>query len=221
MSFGNQGTRLTLGCLLLAAGQGRRFGSNKLLAPFHYGGEEKPLISFAMETLKAFRELTASGEKGIRADIFVLTGSPEIAALAEKTGLPCRPCPVGAKSDTIRFGLTPPESDRWDGCLFQTADQPLLTPESLVRLSLAFASDPERPFRLSFQGRQGNPVIFPRSFFPALRCLSGETGGSVLLSGGRREPGLVEASFEAELWDVDTREDLEKLEKIKTYKEGL
>ncbi|MEG1774705.1 MAG: NTP transferase domain-containing protein [Oscillospiraceae bacterium] len=97
------------------------------------------------------------------------------------------------------------------GCLFAVCDQPLLTAQTVERLRDTFLLDSSRIVSLSWQGRRGNPVIFPRALFGELAALSpGETGRSVLA----RHPALlvcVEADAENELADVDFREELARL----------
>ncbi len=208
-----------IGCLMLAAGHGRRFGSNKLLSPLRTDAGSKPLIWYSVSALKAFSEDAALKEAGIIAVPRVLTCHPEAEELSEKLGVPAMRCGAGEKSDTVRFGLSLKESARWDGCMFLTADQPALTAHSLVKLALTFAKDPSRPVRLSYDGRVGNPVLFPRSFFPALSALKGEQGGGALLKGGGARTELVEAACETELMDVDTGEELILIEKLLTRKE--
>lgn len=80
-----------LGCVVMASGLGRRFGSNKLLADF--GGE--PLFTRALE---------ATG--GIFARRVVVTRHPEIAAHCARRGIRAVLHGEPERRDTIRLGLT-------------------------------------------------------------------------------------------------------------------
>ncbi|MCR4907886.1 MAG: nucleotidyltransferase family protein [Lachnospiraceae bacterium] len=203
-----------IGCLMLASGQGRRFGGNKLLAPLESRSGTKPLIEYSLLTLKSFSEAPELNNAGVKCEPFVLTCHEEVRRLCEKLSVPVRFFGGGLKSDTIRFGLSLKESAEWEGCMFIASDQPALTAQTLVRLVFSFASDPSRPVRLSYDGRAGNPVLFPRSFFSALSMLKGEQGGGALLKGEEARTGLVEAASETELMDVDTGEELILIEKL-------
>ncbi len=180
---------LTVGCVVMAAGSARRFGTNKLLVPV----EGKPLIERALEAVPRDR---------LRA-VAVVTQYPEIAALAERFGFTAvnNDRPDLGVSHTIRLGLTalPP----CDGVLFQVADQPRLRRESAAALADLWRTRPESIAALGHGGVRGNPCLFPARFFPELLALTGDTGGSAVI---RRHPEalmLLETGAE-ELWDVDT-----------------
>ncbi len=187
---------MTVGCVVLAAGKGERFGGNKLTASL--GG--RTLIRRALETLPASLE-----------NRVVVTRYEEVSAAAEEYGIPSvfNGHPERGLSWSVRLG-----TERWkdcDGILFLVADQPLLRRESVERLLEAFAEHPDRIVALSSRGRRGNPCLFPRVFFPELMALEGDRGGSQVI---RRHPErvlLVEAAPE-ELTDVDTRDTLAGLE---------
>jgi CTP:molybdopterin cytidylyltransferase MocA len=71
------------------------------------------------------------------------------------------------------------------------------------RLIRAFYEHPDRIVALSYQGKRGNPVVFPACLFPELNLLKGEDGGRTVIAWN---PGLlltVEAESARELTDVD------------------
>ena len=88
------------------------------------------------------------------------------------------------------------------------ADQPWLTRASVERVIAAFASHPDTIPALSWQGKKGNPCLFPRELFPELSALTGDTGGGAVIKDHRELLRLVEAHSPAELLDVDTPTDL-------------
>ena len=101
------------------------------------------------------------------------------------------------------------------GCLFVTGDQPLLTEKSVRSLVAALTHEPTAIVRLAWRGRGANPVLWPSDTLGALAQLEGESGGRVLLAGHAELEGrvrLVEATDEWELADVDTPDDLARLE---------
>ena len=74
---------MKIGCVLMAAGFGHRFGGNKLTAELGGGGtylSGETLINYALSAIP--------GDKLHR--VVVVTQYPQVAALAEKYGLlPC------------------------------------------------------------------------------------------------------------------------------------
>ena len=87
-------------------------------------------------------------------------------------------------------------------------DQPWLTTKSIIRLKNSFLESPDAICALSWQGRRGNPVVFPADLFGELAALTGDTGGGAVI---RRHPErlrLVEAFSPNELLDVDNPEAL-------------
>lgn len=187
------GRELRLGCVVMAAGDARRFGENKLAAAV--GG--KTLIRRALEAVP--------GEKFCR--VAVVTQYPEVEALAESFGfLPVHnPHPDWGISHTIRLGLEALGS--CDGAMFLVSDQPLLRRETVAAEVDFFRRHPDKLVGLSHGGVRGNPCIFPAAYFPELLTLREDRGGSSVIR--RHEEDLL--LFEApalELKDVDTPEAL-------------
>lgn len=185
-----------LGCVLMAAGEGRRFGGGKLCAVL----DGKTLLQRALETIPA----------QLFERVVVVTRGAEQMALVHGAGF----IPVENRqpelglSHTIALGLG--QLTDMDAVLFQVADQPLLRRESVERLIAAQAQQPQRPAALSCGGARGNPCLFPARFFPELLALSGDRGGSAVLRRHEAELLLVEADA-PELTDVDTPQVLETL----------
>ncbi|MGN8896930.1 nucleotidyltransferase family protein [Flavonifractor sp. HCP28S3_F3] len=185
---------MRVGGVLLASGQGRRFGSNKLLAEV----EGIPLYRRAMDTLAG---------AGLHR-LAVCSPYPEILAAGENSGfLPLRnEHAAEGISASVRLGLSAMED--LDGVLFAVCDQPYLTTESIINLINSFQELKTAICALSWQGQRGNPVIFPRDLFGELAALTGDVGGGAVI---RRHPDrllLVEAFSTWELSDVDKPEDL-------------
>ena len=188
-----------IGCVIMASGLARRFGSNKLLHDFH--GE--PVMCRILETMAA-APLAAR---------VVVTRHPEIRDLCEARQIPVVLHDLPEQSDTVRLGVeylleACPEMT---GCMFAASDQPCLTVQSVANLCAAFEDAPEKIWRLSWQGTVGNPVLFPKSTFAELLNLPvGKGGGAVV----KKHPDLVdtvEVADERELVDVDTPEILASL----------
>ena len=110
------------------------------------------------------------------------------------------------------------EGDHW--LLFLTADQPLVEKETIQKI-LAKAekvsgsevdTESVKIIRARCAGKEGSPVLFHASLIPELQQLSGDEGGRSVIRAHRDEIAFVDAADERQMTDVDTVEDLEKLE---------
>lgn len=178
----------------MASGFGRRFGSNKLLAEV----DSVPLYHRAMAALAP-----AEFDRAV-----VCSPYRQILAAGERFGF--LPLYNGGAAEgisaSIRLGLA--RMSDLDGVLFAVCDQPSLTTKSIIRLKKSFLESPDAIYALSWQGRRGNPVVFPADLFGELAALTGDTGGGAVI---RRHPErlrLVEAFSPNELLDVDNPEAL-------------
>lgn len=192
--------------VLLAAGGGSRFGGGKLLAPFApLGG--RPLIE---APLSALRE-AAVGE------IIVVVGrdAGRLRAACEPYGARVVENPEWEKglSTSVKAGIAAcgPEAR---GVVVALADQPLVGAEAIRRLVEAFEGG-AGVVVATYGGRRRNPVFFSREVWPVLlEELSGDVGARMFLE---RHPGLVTdvpCDAVADPADVDTVEDLRRLEEL-------
>lgn len=184
---------MRLGCVLLASGYARRYGSNKLLT--------------LRDGLPLYRRAFAALPPALFAKAVVTSQYEEILTAAGREGyLPLfNPRPWEGISAGLRLGLS--ALTEMDGTMFAVCDQPNLTTESIIRLIDYFLESPASICALSWAGRRGNPVIFPRTLYPELLSLSGDKGGSAVIKRHLELLRLVEASSAGELRDVDTPED--------------
>ena len=187
---------MKIALVLMASGAGRRFGANKLLQ--------------TVDGLPLVRRVMAACPPELFAPALVVSRYPEILSLAEELGY----TPIfngGAEegiSATVRLGTAAAQAAGADGALFAVADQPWITRASVERVMAAFSSHPDTVPALGWQGKKGNPCLFPREFFPELSALTGDTGGGAVIKAHRDRLRLVEAGNPAELLDVDTPADL-------------
>ncbi len=199
----------------MASGDAVRFGGGKLTAPFR----GRPLIAYIIEKIIKI-PFAAS---------VVVTRQQPVADVARGMGMHVLLHDQPLVSDTISLGtryimdtqrddgqLVPQE--RISGCMYCVADQPLLTLNTLHRMTDSFASWPDCIIRLAWRSgqdgsiRYANPVIFPASMFPLLTSLPpGQTGRYVIQS-HKDAVRCVFADQEQELWDVDTKEELDRMQ---------
>ena len=188
-----------IGCVIMASGMARRFGSNKLLHEFRGA----PIITRILDTMAA-APLAAK---------VVVTRHPEIRNICKTKNIPVLLHDLPEQSDTVRLGVEYllENCPGMTGCMFAASDQPCLTVDSIKKLCHAFEDAPENIWRLAWQGTVGNPVLFPHPCFDELLHLPvGKGGGAVI----KKHPDLVrtvEVDNERELIDVDTPEILARL----------
>ena len=214
---------LTVGCVIMASGLSRRFGTNKLLADFC----GQPMLC---------RAFAATATPGIAARI-VVTRSEEVQALCRAQGVPVLLHSLPGRNDTVRLGLSAllEQLPELSGCMFLPGDQPLLRRETVEAMTERFCQERLYPaewqketereiFRLGFRIRNdpspltGSPVLFEKGLFQELLTLPQGMGGSVLL---RKYPAHVHTVYIAdrnELADADTPEALAQLEALARQK---
>ena len=187
---------MNVGCVLLAAGAGKRFGGGKLL--YEVAGE--PMIARALRLYSSIpfdaRVCVTRAEAG------------EIRQLAYQYAFPVAINPepergVGT-SVTIATEAILAKEPYLDGILYAVADQPYLASGSVQNLINEFEAHPNNIVSLAFGQRRGNPAIFPADLFTELAALKEDIGGGAII---RRYPDrlrLVEAGEARELEDIDT-----------------
>jgi CTP:molybdopterin cytidylyltransferase MocA len=187
--------------IVLAAGAGSRFGGGKLMAPF--GG--RTLI-----------EATLSGLRGAPVDeIIVVVGAEgerlRSLSTAYETRIVENPCWIEGMSTSVRAGLQACASDV-RAAVICLADQPLVGAEAVERLVEAFKQG-ARVAVATYGGEMRNPVLFARGVWPLLlREMSGDRGARVFLKHHQGMVTEVACDDVADPADVDTVEDLRRLE---------
>ena len=185
-----------LGCVVMAAGNARRYGDNKLAAQLR----GRSLILRALEAVP-----TEAIDSAV-----VVTQYPEIMRLAGEFHFAAvyNEHPDYGISHTIELGLTGLRD--CDGVMFLVSDQPLLRRKSVAALASLWKSHPDSIAALSHGGVRGNPCVFPARFYPELLELTEDRGGNAVIR--RHEEDLVLLEVDArELTDVDTPEALRSL----------
>lgn len=185
------------GIVILAAGAGTRFGGNKLSALVR----SRPLYEHTLERMQAFGSFPA----------FLVTGSEEIAAAAERMGI--TPVwnhePERGISHSLILGLKSALDCRpeLEGVLFSVCDQPGLRASTLQCI---FNTGMRHPGSIVCAGsgrRTGNPVLWDRKYFQELFNLTGDEGGRQVMRRHEESLRIVQADPE-ELKDIDRKEDL-------------
>ncbi|MDE0887190.1 MAG: nucleotidyltransferase family protein [Myxococcota bacterium] len=188
-----------IAALILAAGASRRMpGENKLLVKIR----RKPMIEHVVEAVLGAGVERVGVVTGYQADRVGRALSAHPVALVPN------PDHAQGMSSSLRAGLAwlVPEPD---GVLICLGDMPGLRPEYIKTLIEAFESElSPRICAASHRGSRGNPVLWPRTYFEAMRALGGDRGARVLLSRYSDRVALVEVGSAAVLQDIDTPADL-------------
>lgn len=196
-------TNRNVHAIVLAAGQSRRMGKqNKLLARWH----GKALIGHVIDAL----------EQTPLAGITVVTGHEAADVRGELVGRSVRlidnPAFATGLSSSLKAGIAALPSDA-DAVLVCLADMPLLSPQILNTLVGAWqASSGDTICVPLFDGKYGNPVLWPRSYFSEILELAGDAGARSLIGLHADNVLTVPVASDAVLIDVDTIGALQELE---------
>ena len=186
--------RSDVAVVLLAAGSGSRYGSNKLLANINGRHMFEHAIAAAQEVD------TAEGRR------VIVTGYDEIGMYAVMRGFTAmynRQPELGI-SVSMKLGLSAVRDSA--AVLFAVCDQPGLKGETLNRLIHEYAASDKGLVCAGHNGEPGNPCIFSRRYFHELEALKGDTGGKRVIKKHLADLLVVEVP-EEELADVDVNKE--------------
>lgn len=185
-----------ISCVLMAAGNAKRFGENKLAAKLN----GKSIVDRVLNCIPSedlFKVIVVSQYQG------VLNNASKLGFIAVKNSHP-----EYGISHTIEIGMDKCEDS--DAIMFMVSDQPLLNKQSVKKLIKNYQKNTDCIVAMSHNGIRGNPCIFPAEYFGELKKLTEDNGGSSIIRQHEDKLLLVEVS-EIELSDIDTKEDLKKL----------
>jgi CTP:molybdopterin cytidylyltransferase MocA len=179
--------------VVLAAGEGRRFGGPKQLALV----EGRPLVARAVELAAPWDPVVVLGARAGDVRAAVPAGVEVVVAQDWAEG----------QAASLRAGVAALGPDvGW--ALVLLADMPFLT-VAAVEAVLAARGDDVDAVRATYDGRPGHPVLLGRAVLAAVPGLRGDTGARELLSQVRVR--AVEAAALADPTDIDTPDQLEVL----------
>jgi molybdenum cofactor cytidylyltransferase len=189
--------------VVLAAGQSSRMAPyHKLLLPDRRG---KPMIARLVDNLLASPARPVIVVVGHRAEEVraALAGRPVTFVTA--------PDYAEGLAASLRAGIAAvPEAAA--GAIVCLGDMPLITARIIERLIEAYDPDEGRRIVVPVRGgRQGNPILWDRRFFPEILALTGDVGARPLLARHLEEVAEVEIDDDAIFRDFDTVESLAAL----------
>jgi molybdenum cofactor cytidylyltransferase len=188
--------------ILLAAGEGARFGGAKLLAPLpsaaHGASAGTPIgVAAAMHLMAALNDVVAVVRPRDHAISHALAG----------TGARIVACDRAAEGMGASLACGVREAEAADGWVIALADMPWIAPPSISAVADAIAGGAEIA-AASFRGQRGHPVAFAKAYFNLLVELGGDAGARAIVEARRWMLRTVEVDDPGVVRDVDRREDL-------------
>ena len=195
------------GILLLAAGQAKRFGADKLMAKLADG---KPVIAHTLNNLQWLAK-----RHGLELTVVVRHDNDALINFLQQQHVDYSICPdaIHGMGNSIAHGIR--SHQYWHGWFIALADMPLISHQTLETLFFQAQKTPEKIIRpnvlLKDQQQAGHPVYFPRCLGFELSKLQGDQGAKKVIS---QHPDLLElVSTEDKhiLTDIDTKQALANL----------
>lgn len=190
---------MRVGIIYLAAGNSRRFGTNKLL----YELQGKPMYQHLL--LRLFHLCKDFPQWKIA----VVTQYEEIygqIAAMEKEGFPVQavfsPDSKKGAAYSIRAGIRA-VGQGTGACAFFVADQPYLKEESAKNFLLEMEMRRAKLGSVCHKGTAGSPAWFSKEYYPELLALSGDEGGRKILKKYPKDVCFFEIEDDWELKDID------------------
>jgi molybdenum cofactor cytidylyltransferase len=182
--------------VVLAAGEGSRFGGPKQLAEL----DGRPLLEHVLASVAAV--------PAIERYVLVLGAhASEIQAAIDPRGAEVVLCNDWAdgQAASLRAGLSAVAD--LSAAVILLGDQPGITPAAIEAVLAHF--DGTRPLRAVYDGAPGHPVVLQRQLVREAMELQGDIGARELLENARAL--RVEVGHLCEPADVDTPADLDRL----------
>lgn len=179
-----------IGILFLAAGEGRRYGSNKLLETV----DGRRMFEHALEAVK-----------NLDCKKVIVTGYDDIEEYAGRLGMMTvrNDAPEEGISRSIRLGL-----ERMLDCeavIFSVCDQPKVTEKTFAELIEGYLHSGKGLASMAREdGTLGNPCIFNKKYYDELFELTGDTGGKKVIKKHLDDLAVIYGDS-TELEDIDFR----------------
>ena len=183
-----------ISAIILAAGLSSRMGDKqKLVLPY----QGKPLLGHMLTALDEAdlvgRVVAVTGHESEAIGAVCLSYSAEVAHNEHfKDGL----------ASSIKVGVQACEAGS-DGILICHGDMPLINKDHIQALCATFQINSDKIIVPSFEGRQGNPVLWPKSYFSRLKSLKGDKGAKAILQENQDAIIRINIDDKAIVFDVD------------------
>jgi molybdenum cofactor cytidylyltransferase len=191
-----------IGAIILAAGEGKRFGGSKMLLQLP---DSKSLVRHVVDIVT-----------GVSFDrVFVITGKDSSRIEKELISSPVvlmkNPQWELGMSTSIKLGINS-LAPFHDACMIVLGDQPFITAGLLEKLLETYYSCRCQVVYPEVNGRQTNPVLLDKSTFASLLTIEGDIGARKMLSSFSFQP--LQWEDERLLIDIDTDNDFERVKSL-------
>jgi acyl-CoA thioesterase len=184
------------GAIVLAAGEARRFGAQKLLMPFG-------------ETTVLGAVVTALAAAGA-APIVVVVGTGEAGVAEALDGMPAtlvrNPDPTRGMVSSVRVGAEALPAGI-DCFLLALGDQPRVQPADIARLLQAQRETGKGIVLPTYRGKRGHPLLFRGHYRGEILALTDDQTLRDVVHGHADDLLEVPCESDACVRDIDTRED--------------
>ena len=186
--------------IYMAAGNSRRFGTNKLLYPI----DGHPMYRHLLDRLVHICEIESEWE------VLVVTQYKEIReyvrALEERGhAVHALWSPESRNGASVTISQAVHAADEREALVFFVADQPYLTEDTVSRFLHRMQSSGKELGCVAYEGECGNPVWFSKAFYQELQNLQGDEGGKKVLKKHIEKAVIFPIANQKELEDIDRK----------------
>ena len=194
--------------VILAAGMSRRFKSPKQLlkvgGDFMINRVIDAALKSRLETVilvlgHCFAEALAAIGSRIDSPRLAVAFNPDY-----KEGL----------SGSLRAGFQALEGGPWSSIMFLHGDQPMLDSAVINDMLTKFSGSKKKICIPVCGGEPKTPVIISKAFFPEFSRIKGDIGARRIIRANAAKTLEIEMNDPLPFFDIDTREDVERLESL-------
>uniref|UniRef100_A0A2U9IKQ3 4-diphosphocytidyl-2C-methyl-D-erythritol kinase n=1 Tax=Acidianus sulfidivorans JP7 TaxID=619593 RepID=A0A2U9IKQ3_9CREN len=188
---------MRIGAVVLAAGEGKRFEGNKLLVQI----KGKPVIKYVLNSLGNLERVVIVGKY-----------AKELLDYLDNEVVIYNPYWNKGISTSIKLGIR--FYSDYDGVLIVLGDMPLVTKNDIDNIISKF-DDKCYAVIPEYNSTLGNPVLLSSKLFGKLMSIEGDQGAKQILRNIEEKEKIYTVKCGiGVITDVDTKEDVEKIEKI-------
>ena len=184
--------------IILASGFSERMARDKLL--LEVGG------------LPVIERILRAAKSSLLDDVILVYQNARVRSLGEKYQVRTvyNDSAHEGQSAAVKLGVRESRPDT-DAFMFLVGDQPFLDSDTINTLIDQFEKNPQQIIVPVYNGKRGNPVIFPVLFRDDLLALEGDRGGRVLIEKMGDRVKLVAIEDGNAGIDFDTEEEYERI----------
>ncbi|WP_412460108.1 NTP transferase domain-containing protein [Pseudomonas sp. SC11] len=189
--------RTRCAALVLAAGQGSRFGSDKRQAQLD--DTHTVLQATLARALESFDRVYVVLRPG---------DDPSTLGIGSRVRTVHAEHALDGMGASLAAGIDAMAASDAHAVAVLLGDMPWIATATLT--TLVCQADQQSIVLPCYQGRRGHPVIFGRRFWPALARLDGDHGGRALIEANPHACQVIEVDDPGILHDIDTPGDLQR-----------